>query len=486
MSRVAKNTALILGALIVQKFLSALYVPLLTRGFSVDKFGKYILAISFVTLFAVIIDMGLANVIAREVAKQREKAEDFIANILGAKVILVAITIAIITVAVKVLNYPADTERLIFLATLIVILEAIHATLYGALRGLEDLKYESVGIVGGQILTVIIGVSAIIFKQPPEVFILALVAGGVFNAIWSFFALRRHGIKIRINFNGPAFKKLFYLVAPFALAAIFARVYGYLDTVMLSKLSTATSVGIYSASYKLVFVFQFIPIAITSAAYPAMSRAYVESREQLSHIFSAVVRILWITALPITMVLSGMAFKLTELVYTADYISASASMLILGLSLPLAFIYWPLGSMLNATDKQRSNAKIMGLTMILNAVMNVFLIPRFSEIGAAMAELVSYAFLIGAALYVLRDFLKTVYKSFIKEIVYSTIIVIILSIPLHFLVNKISIIIVAPMGGLIYVALLLVFKVIKRSDLNVVASLVKRKPANIPVETTDK
>ena len=460
MSQVAKNTKLLLTAFVVQKLLSLLYLPFVARSLGVEKSGRYFLVLSFVTLFSVLIDMGLANVIAKEVAKSRERAEEFIANIFGAKAILALLTFGIIVISAKLIGYSVEMQGLIVLASLIVILEAVHGTLYGALRGLENMRYESLGIIGGQLITVIIGIIAILGTGSLQLLILALVAGGVFNVFWSIRSLHIHGIKIRLRFSSPALRGLFYLALPFAASAIFARVYGYLDTVLLSKLSSATEVGLYTAVYKLVFVFQFIPIALTSSAYPAMSRAFVENREQLNKIFATSIRILWIVALPVTLVLAGMSGAVTQFVYSTKFLAAKDIMTILALSLPLAFIYWPLGSMLNATDHQKTNAKIMGLTMLVNAGLNLVLIA--------------------SAVLVLFSTIKPALLGLIKDILKATLVAVALAIPLHFLAGRVSVILLATLSGLVYLALLYGLKIITSDEVNVVLNLLKRKSVEIP------
>ena len=84
---IAKNTSYLTIALIIQKVLSFSYFILLARGLGPENLGKYYFAISFTTIFAIFIDLGLVNYLTRETAKIKDKVPKLLANILGLKII---------------------------------------------------------------------------------------------------------------------------------------------------------------------------------------------------------------------------------------------------------------------------------------------------------------------------------------------------------------------------------------------------------------
>ena len=60
------------------------------------------------------------------------------------------------------------------------------------------------------------------------------------------------------------------------------------------------------------------------------------------------------------------------------------------------FLDFPVGSLLNATGKQSTKTVIMGLTMVINAIANIVLIPRVGVSGASIAAVISFAFMFAA------------------------------------------------------------------------------------------
>ena len=62
-----------------------------------------------------------------------------------------------------------------------------------------------------------------------------------------------------------------FITYTFALAAIFAKIYAYMDTFLIKIFLGDEEVGFYSVAYKITFALQFIPLAFVAALYPAFS-----------------------------------------------------------------------------------------------------------------------------------------------------------------------------------------------------------------------
>ena len=60
----------------------------------------------------------------------------------------------------------------------------------------------------------------------------------------------------------------------------------------------------------------------------------------------------------------------------------------------LIFVTTAVQAVLRATDKRRAFSVLMGATALLNICLNIYLIPRYSHVGAAKAMVMSEAFLL--------------------------------------------------------------------------------------------
>lgn len=387
--RVAKNTAYLVAAFVGQKILSFVYFTLAARAVGLDGAGKYVAATAFTTIFSVFVDLGLANVLVREVAKFPEKAEDLLANVLGIKSVLAVVAVVLATVTARLLGYHGDTLTMISIASAVMVLDSIHLVFYAVMRGFQDLRWEAVGVVTGQLVTIVAGALFLFgFHLPLPFLIVALLLGSTWNVIWSAWSVtRRFPVRLSLKWDRSIVRLLVSIAVPFALAGVFSRVYSYLDSVMLSRLATDAEVGAYGVAYKLAFAFQFLPMSFAAAVYPAMSEYYVSDRKKLGTVFAASIKYLLLVVVPLACGVAVLAVPIIAALYGPSFAAAAAPLQVLIFSLIFAFLYWPGGSLLNACDRQSQNTGIMFVTMASNLALNVFLIPRYGAMGAAFAAL---------------------------------------------------------------------------------------------------
>jgi O-antigen/teichoic acid export membrane protein len=387
--RVAKNTAYLVGAFVGQKILSFVYFTLAARAVGLDGAGKYVAATAFTTIFSVFVDLGLANVLVREVAKFPEKAQELLGNVLGIKTLLAVFAVVSATVTARLLGYEGDTLTMISIASAVMVLDSIHLVFYAVMRGFQDLRWEAVGVVTGQLVTIVSGAIFLFALHLPLPFlIVALLLGSTWNVVWSAWSVtRRFPIRIALRWEPSVVRFLVAVAVPFALAGVFSRVYSYLDSVMLSRLATDAEVGAYGVAYKLAFAFQFLPMSFAAAVYPAMSEYYVTDRKKLGTVFATSFKYLLMIVVPLACGVAVLAESIVTTLYGKEFTVAAGPLQVLIFSLIFAFLYWPAGSLLNACDRQAHNTAAMFATMASNLALNVVLIPRYGAMGAAYAAL---------------------------------------------------------------------------------------------------
>jgi O-antigen/teichoic acid export membrane protein len=133
-TNITKNTSYLTAALIFQKILSFTYFTFLARELGPENLGQYYLAISFATVFSIIADLGLANVLTREVAKRQGEAKKLLGNVLGLKIPLAIITIIAVLAAIGFNNYSGLMRNLILVSLACVIMDSFTATFYAFFR----------------------------------------------------------------------------------------------------------------------------------------------------------------------------------------------------------------------------------------------------------------------------------------------------------------------------------------------------------------
>ncbi|MFH0780247.1 MAG: flippase [Parcubacteria group bacterium] len=417
---VTKNTTYLTASYVIQKLLSFVYFIIIARAIGVESLGKYTFAMSFTTMFAVLVDLGFTSALIRESAKFKEKAEKFLSSVLFVKIILALATYGLVILFVNVLDYPSITKNLVYISGIVMAIDQITASFWGVFRGARNLKVESISIVINQIIILAAGFVILFLKLPLVYLMLPFVFGSVFSFLFASVNLRRTlRLKISSRFDWQITKFLFGISFWFALIAVFSRIYGNIDTVMLSKLIGDKAVGWYSVAMKIPFALQFIPAALAAAIFPAFSRHFVNDQFQLKSTFDRTMKFLTILVVPISVGIAFLARPIILTFYGLEYAPSILPLQILMGGLIFVFLNFPLGSLLNGCDRQKQNAILVGATMAFNIVLNIFLIPKYSFVGAGAAFLCSHAFLFVSSLiiankiipYSKRNLIKTFFKT---------------------------------------------------------------------------
>jgi O-antigen/teichoic acid export membrane protein len=466
-NKLAKNTLYLTLAAVGQKVIAFAYFLVLARIMAPELTGEYHLATSIIIIFSVVADFGITPVVIREIAKTPERTKSLVRHAIGMKIPLILIGMIAAVVTGAILDYSAQVQGLIALATIVLLLDALHLLFYGVLRGMQVLKYESVGVFIGQLTTVTIGGLSLWLNPSLEPLVVALIGGSTMNLIVS-------GSRVIKNFGWgilvPSYtvKDLKWLMAtalPFALAAIFVKVYSYVDTLFISKMLDASSVGIYALAYKLTYAFQFLPLAFIAALYPNLSE---QLQKDTNEVQSTLMTSFWYMALVSAPIVFGISAIAPELVQLAggEYEASAIVLQTLVLVLIPIFLDFPVGSLLNASGRQSIKTSIYGMTMVINVLLNFIFIPKYEVMGAAYAALGSFTFLLLAGMYFVPKIVKGFsWVRFIKTLAPIYLSGLLMFIVVTVLKPHLGWMLIIPVGAIVYIASLLSTGSLKLSDL---------------------
>lgn len=423
--KLAKNTLLLTAASVGQKIIAFVYFALIARTIGVENTGAYFLALAVITTIGVVDDLGLTSVLIREVARTPERAGEWLRNVIGIKLLAIPVTVAVALFVPTLLGYGGDAARLVQIAIFIMLADTVSLTFYGVLRGMHQLKYESMGIFIGQALSALLGAVFILTGHATlPLLIAALIIGSVWNAVFSIVhVVRRLGGRALIPTFSLGFAPL-RAASAFFLAAVFVKIYSYIDSFTLHAVIGSAAVGLYSVAYKLTYAFQFLPLAFVGALYPTLA-SHAHDPQTLRKVFLDAEWYLALLAAPIVFGVFALAPEIIAFFYGADYAGSVLPLSLLIFVLLAIFLDFPVGSLLNATGKQSTKTVIMGVTMVLNAAANFILVPRLGVPGASIAAIISFTFMFIAGFAMLpkalhltvRDLLRRVGGVFVAAIV---------------------------------------------------------------------
>ncbi len=463
-ANIAKNTSYLTLALILQKVISFTYFTLLARNLGPENLGKYYFAISFTTIFAIFIDLGLINVLTREVAKTQERAKKLLGSVLVIKLPLAALALLVVGVMINLMDYSDLVRNLVYLSSACMILDSFSTTFFAVIRGFHNLKFESIASIAFQLIVMSFGLTALYLGMNLYWIMGALVMASTFNFLYSSFILwRKWHIKIIPKYDKVLIKLIIKIAVPFGLFAVFQRVYTYLDSVLLSIMAGDRYVGLYQVAFKIIFALQFLPLAFMAALYPAMSSYWLNNRQQLSITFERAMKYLIIISLPITAGTIVLADKII-LIFKSGYGEAILPLQIAIASLLFIFINFPIGSLLNACDKQKINTTNMGIVMVASIILNLLLIPKFQAIGASITVLATNALMFILGIYWVGKIIEYKSGKVIITFLKSLLAILVMGIIVFYLKPLTNIFVITVIGGIIYFILLFLMGGFRKED----------------------
>jgi len=264
----------------------------------------------------------------------------------------------------------------------------------------------------------------------------------------------------------------------FFLAAAFVKIYSYVDSIMLSTQLGNEAVGIYSVAYKLTYAFQFFPLAFIGALFPAMSQA-AHDPNRLKKIFLDALWYMMLIGCPIVFGVWSIAPELIVAFYGLEYVGSILPLQVLIFVLVFIFLDFPIGSLLNATDRQSIKTGIMGGTMVINIAANIVLIPRYEVLGACIAALISFVFMFGAGWFFTRKVFPITALDVTRRIGGIFAAAIIMAIVVTFVKPLLHFSLAIPLGAIVYIALLFAFRSITSDHLQILKRVL-RKPTYAP------
>ena len=393
------NAAWLVAATTLNKVIALATFVIVARVAGPHVTGTYFYGVSVTSIFVILSDLGMTPVLIRAVASGREDTGALFGAVWRLKALLSPIAI-LAALGYGVLNgLDIVTMQTIGIACLVMTADTISLALYGALRGKQDLRPESVGMFLGQVITATFAIFAALTGGGPQGLVAALLAGSSWNVLWSFFKVR----SARIALTKPAgsdYRRLMHEALPFGISGIAVKLYSYVDTLMIRAYHGTEAVGMYAVAYKMTYALQFLPLTFTAALYPAFASAWSQKKhDELQKTFLGSLRLTAFFGFALSGALSALASEIIPVTYGRSYLGAVVPFQILPWVLLPIFMDFPVGSLLNATHRAHLKTTAMVGTMLVNVVLNAILVPSMGAVGAAWAGLFSFwfLFLIGVA-----------------------------------------------------------------------------------------
>ena len=470
--RIVKNTVALFVAELVAAILSMILAIAIARELGDVIFGKYSFAIYFVALFTQFADLGYTTLSLREVARDKSQASKYLSNNLSIRVILSLLIFAFIVVTINIMNYPTETKNIVYLFGICTLTISLAGAFNVIFRAYEKFEYESAIMIIVYIARASLCLLALFLGYGLFEISLIFAFSGILTLILFFLVCERKFIKTKLELDFAFLKNTIKLALPFTIVTTFGFIYVRIDTIMLSIMKGDAVVGWYNAAATLTYGLRPIPHFFMSALLPVMSYYYMSSKDSLKIAYEKSFKYLLILGLPIAVGTTLLSDKIIFLLYGSQFSNSVIALQILGWDILLIFLYSCLAFLLISIDRQVQMAVIAGCTALINIILNLFLIPSFSYIGAAIATIAAEGFLFLAYVYVSSRYF---HKLHIQKIIVKPIIACAVMGFFVYTFHHFNLIVLIITGCFLYFAVLYVLKGFSEEDISLLKKVITRK-----------
>ena len=381
--KIAKNASFLLIANIISYVIGFFTIIYTARYLGAESFGILSLALAFTGIFGVSVDLGLNTLIVREVSRDKSLTNRYTTNSVIIKFISSILTFGLVVLVVTILSYSKEVMDVIYLIFLYTCFTSFAGIFNAIFQAHEKMEYQSISTILTSIFTLSGVLIVIYFKLNVLTFAVIYCIVSLLILLYSFiiysWKIVSPKIEINLSFWKPTIKESW----PFGITSLFVTIFYYIDSVILSIIVSNDVVGWYNAAYRLINALLVIPLVLNMVIFPVMSQFYETSKDSLRIASEKYFKYMAFVGIPLGVGTTLLADKIIPLIFGNQYLPSILALQILVWSTVCIFMSGSFARLLEASNKQVVLTKITGICAIINIILNIILIPKFSYIAAS-------------------------------------------------------------------------------------------------------
>lgn len=449
------------------KVLLSLIFPLITfpyasRILMPEGIGKVDFANSIIAYFLLISSLGINTYAIREGAKLRDdkrKLSNFFQEILIINTITTVIAYIGLFIAIYMIPNFYEYRELLLLTSLTIGFSTLGVEwLYGAL---EEYKYITIRAFIFNVISLILLFTCVKTQDDYVKYAIIQVIANVGSNIMNFINSRKF-VSFRKNMKYNFKKHIKPIMIIFGLN-LACNIYMNFDKTCLGIISGDESVGLYSTALKINRIVLSLITALGTVLLPRLSY-YIENNnmEGYKELIKKAFNFVFMFSIPAAMGLFLLSTPLICIMSGEAYLQADVTMKILTAIIPIIStsnliavqIFIPFG-------KEKYALISSSVAAIINLAVNLILIPKFAQNGAAIGTVLAEMIALIICIYLYTRIVKPEgVTKYLKQYIGGTILIIITYLRISKLITShiLLIITMCTIGVIEYVLLLFICK----------------------------
>lgn len=394
--RLLTGTVVSAAGRVIGTVLSIGTVALITRALivvagpeaGVAAYGTYATVLAYSMMFSILADGGLYLVFTREASRRNAEEVALLENAWRLRFLTSAGAYVIAVGVALLLPYSRVVRFGILLAMSGVVCQLGSQLLLGVFQKRLQLLPPALAEISGRVVQFAATALAAATHAGIFAFLVAFVAGTLTTLLWNICGAARL-IPFRLHGRWEPLRARFLVreAWPLGLSLVLSMIFFKVDSVLLSLLRPAADVALYALPYKILESLLFFPAMVGGMLLPVFSRALRDGPHGLAQPLRAAVDFFLVSAIPIVALLYFGSPRIIQLLGGPAYLPSVAVLRVLSFALGVLFLGNLFGNAVFALGGQRSLLAVYVFLTIFNVGVNLFVIPRYSYMGAAWTTL---------------------------------------------------------------------------------------------------
>ena len=416
--KITSDTAAIFIAKIISLALGVVRLKYIAVYLGVSTFGIYTFAIYFVAMFGILFDLGLSQIIARDVAADRSRTRHYIFNAGILKLLLFFGTATIIGAATLLSHFDRVTNWALVFSIFITGVNSLTLVFTSTFQAHRKMKLVSIITVATDLKTSIAVIALLVMGYGLFGMLLGSATASFLIFLTALGLCRRSCGPLRSKADPRLLNYLLREGYPIALGSVGITLYLYVTAALLKYIDGNVAAGHYNAALKIITILTVIPTSLVPVVYPFFAELFRKDERKLQGVLQTSVRYMFAISIPLSLGTILVAKELIVTLYTREFLASVVPLQILIVSSLFGYGNYILYTFFAAVNRQRFGMYITIPMGLMVAVANYLLIPSFGllvpSISLAFAEFVMFA---SGYLYLLHMRIKLhLYNMFAKPL----------------------------------------------------------------------
>jgi O-antigen/teichoic acid export membrane protein len=379
--KITLDTAALFTGRAIGLGLGILRLNYLARYLGLAQFGILNFAAYFTALFQSLFDLGLSQLLTREIAQDPTQSRLLLGRVISLKLIIALVSASLIGIASAFSRFDHTTNIAILLTTVVLAINNISMAFLSAFQAHRKMTVVSVmNIVNDGVLS--LATIALIPSFPSVVMAVTLMCVVSMLNLTILLTVYRRVVGwplFRVEIAG--WRALLREGLPMAVSSLGISAYTFVGPTILKFTRGEIEVGLFSAGYKLISILTLIPTAFSQIVFPIFSEFYAHAKDKLSKALADSLRVLSIITVPLALGTVLLGPKIFAFLYPEQFAPGIIVLQIMIAGNIFGYMDWILYTFLLAVNEQNFSMVTSISVGIAATIIALVAVPLFGYIA---------------------------------------------------------------------------------------------------------